>query len=235
MIKTVEDGKFVCLFCDKLFMVRSKLKEHLLHHYPPQHQCGMCGKTFYRARSLRYHMTKHDGTSPKPRKMPDLNKCYYGLPNSSDPSKPWKCISCEKTFTSPISLKAHYDRHHKVSERKDFICHICGKNLCHRMALNDHLKVHAGVKEFECDICGLRFVHKNMLRVHMIRHKTENSYKCDICPATYKTWNSLDYHKKSHSGGGNLSCEFCGKKFIMSIHLKYHRSMHTGMFKTALI
>ena len=240
MIRTVEDGSYECTFCAKLFKVRSKLKEHLLYHYPPQHQCTICQKTFYRARNWRYHMTKHSDTeigmpSLKPRKMPDLNKCYYGLPNSGDPSKPWKCSSCEKMFTSPSSLKAHYDRHHTISKRKDFICHICGKNLSNKMALNDHLKVHEGIKDFECDICGLRFAHKNMVRVHMIRHKTENSYKCDICPATYKSWRSLDYHKKRHSGGGNLSCEFCGKKFILSIHLKYHRSMHTGKFITALV
>ena len=64
---------------------------------------------------------------------------------------PFKCDSCNKSFTSVSQLNGHI----KTVRRRDFNCGSCDKSFKTSSHLNTHTKtVHEGKRDNICQTCG---------------------------------------------------------------------------------
>ena len=57
----------------------------------------------------------------------------------------WKCNSCDREFSSSLTMKAHVKYAHEGN--KDLNCDFCGKNFASIQGLVSHIRSHEGQKD----------------------------------------------------------------------------------------
>uniref|UniRef100_A0A182S8Z3 C2H2-type domain-containing protein n=1 Tax=Anopheles maculatus TaxID=74869 RepID=A0A182S8Z3_9DIPT len=147
---TVRTAKHACTLCEKTFLRRSNLIDHLrLHAKVKMYECDYCDKRFVQSGNLKSHLRIHTA------------------------EKPFECSICGKTFAQSSSLKTHMLTHTNV---KPYVCDVCDKGFTSSSDLNKHKRTHTGVKPYQCIICPDRqFTQKVHLRNHLARmHPTSN-------------------------------------------------------------
>ncbi|XP_053667674.1 zinc finger protein with KRAB and SCAN domains 3-like [Anopheles marshallii] len=140
----------LCNVCDKSFLRRSNLVDHLrLHAQVKMYECDYCDKSFVQSGNLKSHLRTHTA------------------------EKPFECNICGKAFTQSSSMKTHMLTHTNV---KPFACDVCEKGFTSSSDLNKHKRTHSGIKPYQCIICANRlFTQKVHLRNHLARmHPTSN-------------------------------------------------------------
>uniref|UniRef100_A0A182VRP9 Protein krueppel n=1 Tax=Anopheles minimus TaxID=112268 RepID=A0A182VRP9_9DIPT len=145
--------KHRCHVCEKTFLRRSNLVDHLrLHAQIKMYECDYCDKSFVQSGNLKSHLRTHTA------------------------EKPFDCNICGKAFTQSSSLKTHMLTHTNV---KPFACDVCDKGFTSSSDLAKHKRTHSGLKPYQCIICLNRlFTQKVHLRNHLIRiHPASNVAK----------------------------------------------------------
>uniref|UniRef100_A0A182M751 Protein krueppel n=1 Tax=Anopheles culicifacies TaxID=139723 RepID=A0A182M751_9DIPT len=142
-----------CHVCDKTFLRRSNLVDHLrLHAQIKMYECDYCDKSFVQSGNLKSHLRTHTA------------------------EKPFDCNVCGKAFTQSSSLKTHLLTH---TNHKPYSCDVCDKGFTSSSDLSKHKRTHSGLKPYQCTICSNRmFTQKVHLRNHLARiHPTSNIKK----------------------------------------------------------
>ena len=82
------------------------------------------------------------------------------------------CQLCNGTFLV-TSMDGHLRSKHRTKKYKDkeFKCNKCGQSFAKKGTLQDHLRLHDGVKRYECMICNKRFRQRQGLSAHLKRHQ----------------------------------------------------------------
>lgn len=120
-----KDRAFKCILCDKSFVLRAYLTQHLeyVHNSKgrPFISCGFTGCQF--------------------KTLTDRQLEIHYLTHSED--RPFKCqhSGCESSFKSNISLKQHMKKHIEV---KAFVCPVpdCSLRFAHKIYLKKHMQTH---------------------------------------------------------------------------------------------
>ena len=181
--------EYSCDVCDYSTNRYSELTFHKQIHSdkPKPHQCGVCGKGFWKSNGLKVHMRKHTG------------------------ERPYMCQKCGATYPYRFSLAAHMDSKHpsssKVESNMRYECKDCNKTYKTRRALKEHEKIHSENTErlHKCGYCGKLFVNQSKLKTHLRVHTNERPYKCSCCTDAFKESNSLKRHLKSRHGVDKFS------------------------------
>ena len=98
-----------------------------------------------------------------PDKLPSENTNVRNI----DPSRPYSCEYCQKTFKEKKNMKSHMWLH---TGERPFKCDVCEKSFTYKHHLASHKLLHTGEKPFSCDVCGKTFTQKSNLKSH-IRHR----------------------------------------------------------------
>ncbi|KAM6234503.1 zinc finger and BTB domain-containing protein 16 isoform 2-T3 [Spheniscus humboldti] len=122
------------------------------------------------------------------------------------------------------------EQHRKLhSGMKTYGCELCGKRFLDSLRLRMHLLAHSGTDmAVFCLLCGKRFQTQSALQQHMEVHAGVRSYICSECNRTFPSHTALKRHLRSHTGDHPYECEFCGSCFRDESTLKGHKRIHTG-------
>ena len=142
-----------------------------------------------------------------------------GSPEDID-QKPYLCNMCIQVFADLDSLVSHQEEEH--------FCHVDPLGFTQKGDLNQHLRIHSGVKPFDCEQCHKSFTKRYHLLRHLRVHSGEKPFKCDQCNKAYSGKHHLTHHLLTHSEEQPLSCDQCHKTFMCRIDLLRHLCIRPG-------
>ncbi|XP_034744920.1 zinc finger and BTB domain-containing protein 16-A [Etheostoma cragini] len=110
-------------------------------------------------------------------------------------------------------------------------CNVCGAELPDNDSVEQHRKMHSGMKTYGCELCGKNFLDSLRLRMHLLSHSAgEKAIVCDQCGAQFQTEESLEAHRQIHTGSDMaIFCLLCGKRFQTQTALQQHMEVHAGV------
>ncbi|XP_030638450.1 zinc finger and BTB domain-containing protein 16-A [Chanos chanos] len=110
-------------------------------------------------------------------------------------------------------------------------CNVCGADLPDNDAVEQHRKLHSGMKTYGCELCGKRFLDSLRLRMHLLSHSAgEKAIVCDQCGAQFQKEDALEAHRQIHTGSDMaIFCLLCGKRFQTQTALQQHMEVHAGV------
>uniref|UniRef100_A0A8C9YPY8 Zinc finger and BTB domain containing 16a n=1 Tax=Sander lucioperca TaxID=283035 RepID=A0A8C9YPY8_SANLU len=110
-------------------------------------------------------------------------------------------------------------------------CNVCGAELPDNDSVEQHRKMHSGMKTYACELCGKNFLDSLRLRMHLLSHSAgEKAIVCDQCGAQFQTEESLEAHRQIHTGSDMaIFCLLCGKRFQTQTALQQHMEVHAGV------
>jgi len=211
---------FECILCpglDKAYKGQENLIKHVKSKHGKQYQCEECCLVFY----LESQLLKHNAI--KHYQSLDVDKEVI-----RDPTKPFQCHLCIKSFASRTFLVNHVKTQHSVS--KQIKCNECPKAFFIKQDLEKHQKVHHSLDpKYLCTHCGKSYTSSTALKNHMLIVTGTKDYKCAICGKCYITHENLQVHIRNHTGEKPYMCSTCGKAFASGSRLATHKLTHLTM------
>ena len=193
--------------CEAKFPTEKKLAIHEKRQHNKQHSCNFCGKVCVSQSQLKKHVLIHTG------------------------DRPFKCNSCEKSFTQKSHVTFHQKTVHSKDgfDRKKHVCLVCGRGFSTKGVLNKHKMLHTNDRPFQCDVCSKSFVQKSHLKVHFAKHTGHRPFPCPECGKQFTTKHHLKEHSLLHSGSKPwFHCNQCDAKYRGQTDLATHIRTHTG-------
>lgn len=150
---------YSCRICNKVFMHRSKQKEHMHVHTPGKpYFCGLCPKRFSVKHSLKSHMLK----AHKDMVITGPSKEELTWTESLDVNQ--KKSSKKKAFG--FKGKRIGWRECGTEVHGGFKCNVCSRVSKTKPGLIEHHRVHTGEKPYECPSCRRQFRYQGQFSVH---------------------------------------------------------------------
>ncbi|XP_035723992.1 zinc finger protein 845-like [Vespa mandarinia] len=200
---------FMCYLCDKQFLSKNVLKEHMHSH-----------EEIRRALSLKKVPEKSSKVSNTSPKMPPSGK------------RANKCPYCGKEYLYIISFSKHLKQHEKEKEnaKEDSMpLEISFHEDEHSLGFDNHNN--SQYSDYACRKTAKQEEAYNENEEEKDDHETEKqrkkshleTFECDKCSEKFYTRRSLRKHALSHV---NLKCNVCNEKFDEVEQLKNHRAKH---------
>ncbi|XP_069732735.1 zinc finger and BTB domain-containing protein 16 isoform X4 [Phaenicophaeus curvirostris] len=88
-------------------------------------------------------------------------------------------------------------------------CSVCGAELPDNETLEQHRKLHSGMKTYGCELCGKRFLDSLRLRMHLLAHSAgAKALVCDQCGAQFSKEDALETHRQTHTAGSTPNSDW---------------------------
>ena len=126
--KNQPQKKFKCEICEKTFSTNHIKNQHIrnAHGKVEIFTCNVCNKTFGKNHQLTLHQKYYHQEGPRPYKCDSCEKSFTLAGNlkkhilTHEGQRNYKCDSCEKSFTQGGSLKVHMKSIHKVEKNHKY-------------------------------------------------------------------------------------------------------------------
>ncbi|XP_030753002.1 PR domain zinc finger protein 5-like isoform X2 [Sitophilus oryzae] len=224
-----ERESFVCVLCDKKYLTKGGLKDHLKYYHIDSktkelnkskkkvYGCPTCSHQAGDMSALRRHQAVH--LTPEERQM-------YG------------CAHCDKKYMSKSDLRRHFEAKHTRSKEVQEKVYKCGK--CHyetlrRSYFTKHEQVHLAPEErqmFACEQCDKKYMSNCRLQDHVKRNHTESrlkesqkKFRCSICSHKSRDMANIRRHEVIHltlEERQMFGCAHCGRKYRSKKGLQDH-------------
>lgn len=191
--KVKKKNKFICTYCGKSFIQRSKYIVHKSFHKTTKYQCMRCEKQFSTKENLFLHQTTEAHAGERIIEINDKENISKDLESlesldtyeSTKPDSGNTVLHGEAGFNSdednddPNNVETeNINVLTSTDGSQDFIskdydslqCERCNKHFQSKKSLETHVKVvHLGEKPYVCEICNKAFAYDSSLKGH---HKT---------------------------------------------------------------
>ncbi|XP_076628970.1 uncharacterized protein LOC143345562 isoform X27 [Colletes latitarsis] len=150
--------------------------------------------------------------------------------------RPFKCVTCGKTYPQQFMLNAHVKKSHTPKTIPCVQCSFMGVNS---IDVERHAKRHHREIKFTCEICSENFVDKDSLMTHTTMHNFMQYQQCNACGSIFNDVYSLKEHnqlyhyhptalmqEKLEEGDQQAlahKCDVCGKVYKYKSVLKQHK------------
>lgn len=104
--------------------------------------------------------------------------------------RPFKCVTCEKTYPQQFMLNAHVKKSHTPKTIPCTQCSFMGVNATD---VERHSKRHHREVKFTCEICSENFVDKDSLMTHTAMHNFMQYQQCNACGSTFNDVYRYDF------------------------------------------
>ncbi|EFA03610.1 Zinc finger protein 569-like Protein [Tribolium castaneum] len=189
--------------------------------------CPVCPKTFKRFTLFRSHLHSHSGQincGPCSRQFHDTEEYI----NHYQMKHRFQCNICQKSFLSRGSYSKHKYTHSNATPRFNCPISDCPKVFSIKQSLHNHVAtIHSERRNFLCNICGASFKNHDNLRYHMKKH-TGAPHLCTYCGRTFMQAGHLKYHMWKHTGVKPYKCGKCHKGFVSKWVLTMHVKKNCG-------
>ena len=121
------------------------------------------------------------------------------------------------------------------TNRKIYICEICGASYARKIGLSKHLKKHDERYKFRCKTCSVYFITQDELDDHQQKTGCQKSHLCSCCGKAFGKNTTLKRHlslvHNADSSVSKLFCPYenCSKKFIHKELYQGHLNKHEGV------
>ncbi|XP_061727920.1 zinc finger protein 37-like [Cydia pomonella] len=234
--KEVKDGAegnvHPCKDCDKVFSVKSSLKNHRQKYHPTRvRECKICKASVTGWMALRAHMAAHAAGAAPGYCCPDCPKRFkyaHSLAKHKDThlEKTHSCEQCSKKFGSQALLKMHMKCHERAARGATFRCTYCGKGFFESYNLQVHERTHRNERPFTCDICKTSFGTNSSLKRHLkVSHSTSKPYTCETCHRSFASSTTLSRHAARAHGDASAfphKCALCPRQYTALKELQKH-------------
>jgi stress-induced morphogen len=142
----------------------------------------------------------------------------------------FECSICKEKFQTSSILYYHKSKHRTAAENQDNLklkCDNCEKSFTTKVALKNHMLVHAEERPFACEICSKTYKTKALLTEHRLTHFEEaKQHECNVCHKKFYQLSKLRRHEVTHKG--KYACEICSESFKTLSTLQLHKKKHTA-------
>ncbi|XP_031846022.2 uncharacterized protein LOC116432791 [Nomia melanderi] len=245
---------YVCTQCGRGFTQRTSLMLHLSHWITDHDELADCDE--FRIKSVDVLLDPEQKRSAKVHDYSKLSR-FEGNEKVCDLCqekfhfvtrlvahlrivhgihRPFKCITCGKTYPQQFMLNAHVKKSHTPKTTPCGQCSFMGVNATD---VDRHAKRHHREVKFTCEICSENFIDKDSLMTHTAMHNFMQYQQCNACGSTFNDVYSLKEHnrlyhydpaamiqEKLDEGGQQSSmhkCDVCGKVYKYKSVLKQHK------------
>ncbi|XP_041983852.1 zinc finger protein 425-like isoform X2 [Aricia agestis] len=195
------EKRFACPRCDKRFLFKSAMDIHLeTHNASAQLYCHQCDMNFKNRMSYNQHM-RYNLKHIDPAKLKHAcDSCGKRFAKSSRLAEhnmavhlkltPVTCTmpGCQFSCSSRPVLRTHIRMQHRDGrEKRNHVCHLCGKAYISKSCLEGHLRAHSGERPLRCPRCPAAFAYDAALYNH-IKHVHLKHKKIRIRDAQSGDW-----------------------------------------------
>ncbi|XP_075989293.1 uncharacterized protein LOC142985169 isoform X11 [Anticarsia gemmatalis] len=197
---------YICDVCSAGFITNRLLVRHKSRHGKGEFKCGHCEKTFACDQKRRDHEQRmHLGLKKRNKcklcdeKFDDYwTKMHHMVQKHGAPPISLKCTACDRTFTNRRSLARHVKKDHLME--REHVCSICDMQFFLKHYLDEHMRVHTGVKKFQCHVCTKHYASKKSLRQHLRSHADDRKFACSVCGLAFVQRSTLKSHMRAKHG-----------------------------------
>ncbi|KRF85065.1 uncharacterized protein Dvir_GJ13929, isoform F [Drosophila virilis] len=136
--------------------------------------------------------------------------------------RPHNCLKCSKSFIQSSDLKRHQIVHTRKRRKNFDLNDNIRKEADQNMIKNKSISR----KLVQCKICGKTFIGNSYLTRHNLIHTGERAFKCPKCPKTFTRASTLKTHQTVHSSKRLFKCPQCQKTFTRKYNLNDHLRKH---------
>ncbi|KAI1156833.1 hypothetical protein F4825DRAFT_473279 [Nemania diffusa] len=188
----------------------------------PQGERAICGAEFTNTKDFHDHLCEFH--VDKLTSQTGFSCLWAGCPRKQ-----------ERPFVTRGKLRRHISTH---SVYKPFTCDICKLGFSGQQALQQHERIHTGLKPFKCTVegCTMAFKQKSALTMHSRVHTGEKPLQCEFCGKAFPESSNLSKHRKIHmTKTDKYTCneivkgEPCGRSFRRLDQLRRHRQTHSNL------